>query len=162
MDATIESALREMGLEPADITALFLVPAALVAWADGDADMKELEAIAESHRCDCDEADCLCMTETARQFLYRNFAYQRPQSGVLRAALGCLNAHLFALPRDRADRLRMMIFAVAMDVAKSSHRGMLGRLRAVSEAERLAIANMAGALGFHDIPLLQTLIEAHE
>lgn len=159
MNVDLDSALREMGLAATDINALFLVPAAAVAWADGEADMKELEAIAETHRCDCEEGECLRLSESSRQFVYHNFVYQRPKPELLRAALGCLAAYLILLPKEKADRLRLLMFAVAMDVERSSRKGVLGRLRSVGESEKLAIANMAGALGFYDIPVLERLIE---
>lgn len=162
LNLNLSGALGEMGLAPEDVNALFLVPAAMVAWADGEADMKELDAIAETHRCDCTEGDCLCLSEAARQFLYYNFVYQHPTAELLRSALGCLGAYLLAQPKDKADRLRLLMFSVAMDVARSSGRGVLRRLGSVGLTEKLAIANVAGALGFHDIPVLERLMEQDE
>lgn len=50
MTIELDGALRELGLTPAAANALMLVPAAVVAWADGEADMQEIEAIAGRHR----------------------------------------------------------------------------------------------------------------
>lgn len=159
MTIDLDGGLRELGLEPKDVHALLLVPAAAVAWADGEADMKEIEAMAETHACDCEEGNCLRLVESARKFVYFNFVYQRPKPELLRAALSCLSVYLFSLPTEKAGRLRRLIFSVALDVATSSGTGVLGRRQSVGVTEKMAIANMAGALGFHDIPTLEKLIE---
>jgi hypothetical protein len=158
MTVDLDDGLRELGLAPQDINALLLVPAAAVAWADGEPDMKQIEAIAETHAGDCEEGDCLRLAENARKFVYHNFVYRRPKPDLLRTALSCLAVMLFSLPRDKADRLRRLVFSVAMDVAVSGGGNLRGR-RPIDITEKMAIANVAGALGFYDIALLKKLIE---
>ena len=158
MMVDLDECLRQLGLAPNDVNALFFVPAAVVAWADGEAEIKELEAIAAKHRRDCDEGNCLCLSESARQFVYYHFAYQRPKPELMRVALRCLSLYLLAQTQEKADRLRELVLAVAVDVARSARTGLLSG-RGVDLAEKLALANMAGALGFHDIPALLERLE---
>jgi len=160
MSATPDEALRELGLTAATANALLFVPAAVVAWADGEADIKELEAIAARHRCDCEEGECLCLAESARQFLYYHFVYQAPKPDLVRRALACLAEQVRSQPADKADRLRQLILSVALDVARSSRQARFGRPHAVSVEERMALANVAGALGLHDVAALQRAIDA--
>jgi hypothetical protein len=159
MTAGLSAKLRQLGLTAKDVNALYLVPATAVAWADGEVQTEELEAIAAKHCGDCAEGSCLSLSESGRRFLFYHFAYQRPSADMLRAALRCLSDHLSGQPPEVADRLRRLVFAVAVDVARSTGARLLSRGQAVSTAEKLTIANVAGALGFHDIPALLQLIE---
>lgn len=145
--------LQDLGIDEDDYGVLLLVPASAVAWADGESDMRELETIARRHQCDCEEADCLCVSEKARQFLYYNFVYRKPDAALLRKAMNCLRVFLALQEEKAADRLRWLTFEICLDVAKSSGGSLLSK--GLDQKEKLVLANIGGALGFHDMEQLE-------
>jgi hypothetical protein len=74
----------------------------------------------------------------------------------------CLTEHVRSLPADKAERLRQLILSVALDVARSSRQARFGRPQKVTVEERMALANVAGALGLHDLAALQRAIDAEQ
>jgi len=123
---------------------LLLIPLALVAWADGDADMKEIWAIADHHVKNSCHGATLCLSEDGRRFFYDTFVYRKPNPALVEYALDLLEAHLERLAQDRAEAYRKLIFDMCDDVAKSSG-GILG-LHKVSGQEKQVVAALRSHL----------------
>ena len=146
----LDTELARLGLSGDDAQALFLVPAALVAWADGHVDMKELETLASRHRpADCQGA-MVCLSDRGRQFLYHHFIYVKPDHETITNTLRLVSAMLDLLPEDRAQRYREAIAAMCVDVARSSGSGLLSFFTKISADERAVIRQVAVILRLLD------------
>lgn len=123
---------------------LLLIPLALVAWADGNADMKELWAIATHHARKSCSGKTLCLSEDGYRFFYDTFVYRKPDSTLADYALDLLEGHLERLSTEKADAFRQLIFDMCNDVAKSSG-GVFG-LHKVSGREKQVVAALRSHL----------------
>ncbi len=117
---------------------LLLVPLALVAWADGDVDMKEIWNIASHHAKKGCVDKVLCLSEDGRRFFYDFLVYRKPTPELIETALDLLEAHLDRLPPEKAGVMRRLIVEMCTDVARSSG-GIFG-LHKVSGREDRVIA----------------------
>ena len=138
----VASELEELGLSPDDVGALFLVPGAVVAWADNHADMNELETIASRHaHADCGE-DMICVSEEARQIIYYHFVYQYPDKYMLEKACRIIHGLIKSCStEEERNRIRKFIADVCVDVARSSGDGLLGFLNRIDPNEKQVISN---------------------
>jgi len=133
--------MHKLGLDVDDKSALFLVPLAIVAWADGNADPKEIMTISTRHATHACGSDEVCLSETGRKFLYNNFVYRRPDPVTQRRVIDLLAALLDTLPLDNAVALREAITAMCVEVAESSG-GFLGIFGKVATAEKEALLDL--------------------
>ncbi len=142
--------LNELGLQAEDAKALLLAPVAVVAWADGEADMTELETIASKHATrNCTE-DVLCISESARQFIYYNFVYTRPPRDLQEKVLALLRRILDSGAAERNRQLRDAVTAMCLEVAKSSGSGLLGFIRKLDKKEKEAMRQLVEKLQLQD------------
>ncbi len=145
-DASANAALKSVGLSTADQGVLLMVPMALVAWADGDADVDEMEAIARRQcRAHGSTGSCVMdITDSGQKYFYNHFMYRQPNEELADKMVDILADVLSALPDEKAGKLRALITEMMVDVAKVSG-GFLGIGR-IAAAEREMIQNISERL----------------
>ena len=145
-NSKIDIQLDELGLQPEDAEALFLAPMALVAWADGKADMTELETLASKHSVrNCPE-NVLCISERARKFIYYNFVYTRPRKELEEKVINLLKEIMDGSSAERNNQMRDMITGMCLAVAKSSGSGLLGFIKKLDKREKEAMRQLVEKL----------------
>jgi len=137
--------LVRLGLREGDGSMLFLVPMAIVAWADGTAEMDELWQIADYHAEKHCEANMICLSEEARQYYYYNLIYQRPDEELQTHLINLLAQVLDELPEKKATKMRDVITSMCVKVAGSAG-GILGLFRKISCKEKQAIGALVAVL----------------
>ena len=144
--SSISLGMARYGLSPQDQGVLLLVPMAAVAWADGNADVDEMESIAgkQCRQMKSDERCILTITNKGRQFFHNKFMYQRPDARLTEELLGLLSHLLESMPEEKADALRDVILEGCVDVARTSG-GMLG-FGKVSSHEREVLSGLVETL----------------
>jgi hypothetical protein len=145
-DADIIAGLNELGLTVRDQGVLLLVPMAMVAWADGDADVDEMEAIA-GRQCNAPNSAEKCVMDigdSGRKFLRNHFIYRKPDPELCDKLLGLMQESLALLPDERASIYRDLVAEMCADVAHASG-GILG-IATVSAAEKQVLADLADRL----------------
>lgn len=161
---SLNDELAELGLEPRDRAALLLVPMAAIAWADGKADMAELDAIAEKHcppESSVREEGVLPLTEKARQFLNTKLLYQKPDEAFVARLVGLLLELLDETTGDTAVRKRDQIAGMCIDVADRSG-GFLGLFGRVSPAEKKAMQDLFETLRLYEGSRAREIMRARD
>ncbi|MCF7854565.1 MAG: hypothetical protein K9N51_07205 [Candidatus Pacebacteria bacterium] len=144
--SSISLGLAKYGLSLRDQGVLVLAPMAAVAWADGNADVDEMEGIA-GKQCKQmkDKEECpLSITDKGREFFHNSFMYQRPDVRLMEECLTMLADVLSSMTEDKADALREVILVGCVEVAKTSG-GLLGFSK-VSTHEREVLKDLAARL----------------
>lgn len=160
----IREELEDLGLSPEDHRILLLVPMAVVAWADGEADEKELETLADRF-CppapgDADEC-ALHVSDDAREFFAQRLMYRKPDEKLVARLLTLLAGRLAAVVPERSDRLRAFVARHCIETARSSG-GALGLFGRISDAEEAAIRDLAAKLDLRQSPeAAELLIDAN-
>jgi hypothetical protein len=137
-DALIDH-LIALGLEPAAVLALQLVPMAAVAWADGQIEPRERDAVLKAA-----DAHGLTQDSVAGQMLDR-WLVQRPGAELVEA----WKRHMRALwpllsPKER-DEMRASALERARSVAEAAG-GFLGLTSRVSAGEKAVLDDLARTL----------------
>jgi hypothetical protein len=141
---SVLSEFRKWGLDREDLPVLLLIPMAEVAWADGHADAKEIDAIIDRHAPDTGlitGPDAFTLAESARQFLYRKFVYVKPDQELVAKAVRLLGDWLNEMAPADADRVRRLIVAMCFEVAERSG-GFLGLFGRISADEARVLRNL--------------------
>ena len=158
MNTRIRRKMVQLGLADEDPRGLFIVPAAIVAWADGLSDMKEIEEIAaRSGSRACAKVQS-CVSGDVRGVVYRNFVYQKPVPDALRLVMDILRETLAVLPANEASELRTFVAVTCDAVARVSGTGLTGWFNKVAEAEKQAARDIAIDLGLHKSPEAKDLL----
>ncbi|OPZ23742.1 MAG: hypothetical protein BWZ02_03105 [Lentisphaerae bacterium ADurb.BinA184] len=158
----IVAELAKLGLGAQDGSVLLLVPMALVAWADGQADIEEMDAIAAKHctpggRTGGKGGCTLRLSETARKFYYRDFVYAEPDHKMAAHLIVLLRHMLSAAPKEKADEWRVLVTQTCLEVARSSG-GFLG-MATISAREREVIEGLVARLGLSRTPEAHALLD---
>lgn len=141
---SVLSELRKWGLDREDLPVLLLIPMAEVAWADGHADEKEIDAIIDRHSPDAVRKaapDTFTLTEAAREFLYKKFVYVKPDPALTVKAISLLAKWFDEMDEADAARARHLVVAMCFEVAESSG-GFLGLFGRISDDEARVLRNL--------------------
>jgi hypothetical protein len=134
-DALIDH-LIELGLEPETMLALQLVPLAAVAWADGQIEPREREAVLKAAN-----AQGVALDSVAGQMLER-WLTQRPSEELVDAWKRHMRAILPALsPKERGE-IRASAIERARSVAEAAG-GFLGLTSKISAKEKAVLDELA-------------------
>src|SRR3989339_268252 len=139
---------RKWGLDREALPVLLLIPMAEVAWADGQADEKEVDAIIDRHAPASGSKvspDTFTLTEAARAFLYSRFVYVKPDPALTAKAIGLLAMWLDEMEEADADRVRHLIVEMCFEVAERSG-GFLGLFGRIGADEARVLRNLFARL----------------
>jgi len=137
-DALIDH-LIELGLEPGTVLALQLVPLAAVAWADGQIEPKERDAVLKAAA-----AQGIAADSVAGQML-KNWLVQQPGAELMDAWKRQMRALLPLLSPKERDDIRASALERARSVADAAG-GFLGLTSRISAQEKAVLAELAETL----------------
>jgi hypothetical protein len=136
-DATLK-AIDELGVNPETLVALQLIPLVAVAWADGQIQATERNAILAAAE------DCGIGGSPAARKLLVSWLERNPGSELIDAWKGYASAMLASLTPEAADVMRRRLLAGARDVATAAG-GFLG-VGSISDEEKSVLDGLADAL----------------
>jgi tellurite resistance protein len=137
-DALIDR-LIELGLEPGTVLALQLVPLAAVAWADGQIEPKERDAVLKAAA-----AQGIAADSVAGQML-KNWLVQQPGAELMDAWKRQMRALLPLLSPKERDDIRASALERARSVAEAAG-GFLGLTSKISAQEKAVLDSLAQTL----------------
>ena len=150
--ASLDVELEALGLQPGDKSILLFVPMVTIAWADGKADMEELQKIAKSQRKVWDQGvTCkVSLSSRGKAFLRNHLLHTRPEAEKMDLLVDLLLVYLDSVTaRNESDRLRDYITSTCIEVARASG-GLLGLLDRVGKPERKRIEELMRRLNLRD------------
>ena len=137
-DALIDH-LIELGLEPGTVLALQLVPLAAVAWADGQIEPKERDAVLKAAA-----AQGIAADSVAGQML-KNWLVQQHGAELMDAWKRQMRALLLMLSPKERDDIRASALERARSVAEAAG-GFLGLTSKISAQEKAVLDSLAQTL----------------
>ena len=132
-------ALIKIGVTPASLTSVSLIPLVAVAWADGKMDQKEREAILSA--ADGSGID----VESPAYALLESWLDEKPGNELLSSWKTYINGLKKALDDVAFGQLRLSVLERATYVAESAG-GFLGLGRKISDSEKAVIEEMSNSL----------------
>lgn len=137
-DPTVLQRFVDLRIGPETLAALAMIPLIEVAWADGDVDAKEREAILAAARAEQTPEGGLDLT------LLEEWLRERPPASMLEAWKVYVQGLLQGLPGDEAARLQSSLLDRARSVAEASG-GLLGLGKKVSAKEEAVLRKLEQA-----------------
>lgn len=131
--------LIELGLEPQTVLALQLVPLAAVAWADGQIEPREREAVLKA------AASHGVSSESVAGQMLNSWLMQQPGAELVDAWKRQMRALWPSLSQKERDELRASALARARSVAEAAG-GFLGLTSRISAQEKAVLDELAQAL----------------
>jgi hypothetical protein len=131
--------LMELNLEPATALALTLAPLAVVAWADGEIQQKEREAVLQA------AADQGVEPGSPGRQLLENWLKTRPDERLITAWKRYASHMLQSLTPSERDEMRRRLSTRIRGIAEAAG-GFLGLTSKISAAERAAIEDLERAI----------------
>ena len=136
-EATLK-AIDELGVKPETLAALQLIPLVAVAWADGQIQTAERNAILAAAE------DCGIGGSPAARKLLVSWLDRNPGSELVDAWKGYAAAMLASLTPEAADVMRRRMLAGARDVATAAG-GFLG-IGSISDEEKAVLDDLSAAI----------------
>jgi hypothetical protein len=137
-DETVIDALVELDIQPSTVAALGIVPLVVVAWADGEIQAKEREAILKA------AAERGIEPGTATYALLENWLRTKPGPELLRTWKSCAHELEARLDADVGATLKERVISRTRAVAEAAG-GFLG-IGAISKAEQAVLDELEHAL----------------